>query len=298
MGARSGTLRRFTFVTGFSPLYLPASSAALNALCRKPRKLFRLLGLSSSCWLQMPSVRRRGKTRYMIDLLRFVSGLAADLVRRHGELVAEIALLRQQLIVAQRKIAGRVRWAPWQRFTIALAARVAPAWREATLLVQPGDHPPLASGRVPRPLAAVLSALGTTAHLARGIDPRDGDAQSALGRRAHPRRVAQARRPRLQADRPTVHPPFPAPKRRPSLVNVRSQPRHAGVRIRPDVRHPVPRSLRALLPRPPPPKDHPCRGHVWADRRMVRAAGQERHHGRRARCARLRPRHEAQCSLR
>src|SRR5882724_9891702 len=92
---------------------------------------------SNPCWLQMPSVRRRGKTRYMIDLLRFVSGLAADLVRRHGELVAENALLRQQLIVAQRKIAGRVRWAPWQRFTIALAARVAPAWREATLLVQP-----------------------------------------------------------------------------------------------------------------------------------------------------------------
>jgi len=73
----------------------------------------------------------------MIDLLRFVSGLAADLVRRHGELIAENALLRQQLIVAHRKVAGRVRWAPWQRFTIALAARVAPAWREATLLVQP-----------------------------------------------------------------------------------------------------------------------------------------------------------------
>src|SRR5882762_40833 len=57
--------------------------------------------------------------------------------RRHGELIAENMLLRQQLIVAHRKVAGRVRWAPWQRFTIALAARVAPAWREATLLVQP-----------------------------------------------------------------------------------------------------------------------------------------------------------------
>src|SRR5712664_511126 len=137
MGARSGTLRRFTFVTGFSPLYLPASSAALNALCRKPRKLFRLLGLSSSCWLQMPSVRRRDKTRYMIDLLRFVSGLAADLVRRHGELVAENALLRQQLIVAQRKIAGPRPVGTLATIHHALAARVAPAWREATLLVQP-----------------------------------------------------------------------------------------------------------------------------------------------------------------
>ena len=60
----------------------------------------------------------------MIDFLRFVSGLATDLVRRPGELIAENALLRQQLIVAHRKVAGRVRGAPWQRFTIALAGLV------------------------------------------------------------------------------------------------------------------------------------------------------------------------------
>ena len=71
----------------------------------------------------MPSARRRGKTRHMIDLLRFVSGLAADLVRRHGELVAENVLLRQQLIVAHRKTRA------------ASGGRL--AWREATLLVQP-----------------------------------------------------------------------------------------------------------------------------------------------------------------
>src|SRR5258708_7225048 len=81
--------------------------------------------------------RGRCKTRPVIDLLRFVSGLAADLVRRRVELVAENALLRQQLIVAERKLARRVRWTPWQRFTIVLASRVAPAWREATLLIRP-----------------------------------------------------------------------------------------------------------------------------------------------------------------
>src|SRR5438309_653013 len=91
----------------------------------------------SPSWLQIPSARGRCKTRHVIDLLRFVSGLAADLVRRRIELVAENALLRQQLIAAERKVAGRVRWTPWQRFTIVLAARVAPAWREATLLIQP-----------------------------------------------------------------------------------------------------------------------------------------------------------------
>src|SRR5881296_483699 len=79
----------------------------------------------------------RGTTRRMIEVLRFVVGLAADVVRRGADLVAENALLRQQLIVAQRKIAGQVRWAPWQRFAMGLAARLAPAWHDATLLVQP-----------------------------------------------------------------------------------------------------------------------------------------------------------------
>lgn len=73
----------------------------------------------------------------MIDFLRFVSGLVADLVRRRVELVAENVLLRQQLIVAERKIAGRVRWTLWQRLTIVYAARIVPAWREATLLIKP-----------------------------------------------------------------------------------------------------------------------------------------------------------------
>src|SRR5438132_10349881 len=73
----------------------------------------------------------------MIEVLRFVVGRAGDVVRRRAGLVAENALHRQQLIVAQRKIAGRVRWAPWQRFTMGLAARMAPAWRDATLFVQP-----------------------------------------------------------------------------------------------------------------------------------------------------------------
>jgi hypothetical protein len=45
----------------------------------------------------------------MTDVLRFVVGLTADIVRRRAGLVAENALLRQQLIVAQQKIAGRVR---------------------------------------------------------------------------------------------------------------------------------------------------------------------------------------------
>src|SRR5438128_12664644 len=63
--------------------------------------LFTCTGANPPCWLQMPSAR--GKTPHMIDLLRFVSGLATDLVLRHGELIAEIALTRKLLIRAVPK---------------------------------------------------------------------------------------------------------------------------------------------------------------------------------------------------
>jgi hypothetical protein len=64
----------------------------------------------------------------MSDALRFLVGPAMDLVRRRAELLAENALLRQQLIVAQRQLAGRrVLWRPWQRFAMAISSRIAPA---------------------------------------------------------------------------------------------------------------------------------------------------------------------------
>jgi putative transposase len=73
----------------------------------------------------------------MLDRLRFAVHSLLDLFRLRVALVAENALLRQQLIVAQRKIHGRVRWDPWERWLLAFAARFAPAWRQALLLVQP-----------------------------------------------------------------------------------------------------------------------------------------------------------------
>ena len=39
----------------------------------------------------------------MLEFLRFILRLAVDLLRSRAELVAENALLRQQLIVAQRR---------------------------------------------------------------------------------------------------------------------------------------------------------------------------------------------------
>ena len=73
----------------------------------------------------------------MGDVIRFVAGLVADLFRSEAQLAAENALLRQQLIVAERKVKGRPRWTPWQRFTAAIASQVTPSWRSACMLVQP-----------------------------------------------------------------------------------------------------------------------------------------------------------------
>jgi hypothetical protein len=87
--------------------------------------------------LQTPSASEERYDAWMIDLLRFGLGLVADLFRGRAALLAENAMLRQQLIAAQRKIHGRVRWEPWQRFTMGLAARLTPVWRTAVLLVQP-----------------------------------------------------------------------------------------------------------------------------------------------------------------
>jgi len=73
----------------------------------------------------------------MRDFARFAGGLVADLFRSRAALLAENAMLRQQLIVAERKIVGRVRWTPWQRFVMVIAARIAPVWQTVTFLVQP-----------------------------------------------------------------------------------------------------------------------------------------------------------------
>jgi hypothetical protein len=73
----------------------------------------------------------------MLDFVRFARDFVTDLLRSRTKLVAENALLRQQLIVAGRKSTRRPRWKPWERCVMALAARVTPAWRTVTLLVQP-----------------------------------------------------------------------------------------------------------------------------------------------------------------
>ena len=64
----------------------------------------------------------------MLDLVRFVRGWIADLFRSRAALVAENALLRQQLIVAERKIHGRIRWTTPRAALIREMAAKNPRW--------------------------------------------------------------------------------------------------------------------------------------------------------------------------
>src|SRR5438874_1226627 len=67
---------------------------------------------------------------------RLVADTLADLPRSKGALIAENALLRQQLVVLLRSV-KRVHCTPTDRvLLIVLASRVR-AWRHALLLVQP-----------------------------------------------------------------------------------------------------------------------------------------------------------------
>ena len=65
-----------------------------------------------------------------------VIGAALDLTRSRSELVAENALLRQQLIVVKRQV-KRPELTQRDRLLLVLLARLTRGWKEALLIVQP-----------------------------------------------------------------------------------------------------------------------------------------------------------------
>jgi transposase InsO family protein len=70
------------------------------------------------------------------DALRQLVGVARDALRPRAELVAENALLRQQLLVLHRQVA-RPRLTRRDRWWMVAAARVTKTWETALLIVQP-----------------------------------------------------------------------------------------------------------------------------------------------------------------
>ena len=67
---------------------------------------------------------------------RLVAATLADLPRSKGALIAENALLRQQLVVLQRSV-KRVHCTPTDRVVLVLLTSRVRAWRQALLIVQP-----------------------------------------------------------------------------------------------------------------------------------------------------------------
>ena len=65
-----------------------------------------------------------------------VGGALGDLARTKAELLAENALLRQQLVVLRRQVT-RPALTPVDRLRLILLARLARGWRAALLIVQP-----------------------------------------------------------------------------------------------------------------------------------------------------------------
>ena len=153
-------------------------------------------------------------------------GTIADFVKGKPELLVQNALLRQQLIILRRQVKRPV-CRKTDRFLLLLLARMTQTWKQALFIVQPETvlrwhrelfrlfwkHKSKADSRQPKlPLEDDR------------IDQGDGKQESALGSRAHPRRVAQAGYSRVQTNHSEIHearsPPSP---RRAEVGNVPPQ---------------------------------------------------------------------------
>jgi hypothetical protein len=103
-------------------------------------------------------------------------GTLTDLARGKSELVAENALLRQQLIILLRQV-KRPACRKSDRFLLLLLARMIRTWKQALFIVQPETMLTLASGTVPSVLEVqVTSSFETAEALSRDnrIDQGDG----------------------------------------------------------------------------------------------------------------------------
>jgi putative transposase len=106
-----------------------------------------------------------------------------DLDRSKSELIAENALLRQQLIILRRQV-KRPACTKTDRLLLVLLARIVRTWKQTLLIVQPETLRRLASGALSLVLETEVQDSFSYAE-GRGrndcLDQRDGDEQSALG---------------------------------------------------------------------------------------------------------------------
>jgi hypothetical protein len=108
-------------------------------------------------------------------------GTLADLTRSKAELMAENALLRQQLIMLKRQV-KRPACTKTDRLLLVLLARVVRTWKQALFIVQPDTRLAVASWALRPVLEAQVKGLFTQAQGSCGnhrVDQRDGEGESA-----------------------------------------------------------------------------------------------------------------------
>src|SRR5215472_8084537 len=98
-------------------------TALVHRVCRLGRRLVQAVHR------RLEAATRPSPARLVVDTL-------ADLPRSKGELIAENALLRQQLLVLRRSV-QRVHCTPTDRTLLVLLASRVRTWRHALLIVQP-----------------------------------------------------------------------------------------------------------------------------------------------------------------
>jgi len=104
-----------------------------------------------------------------------------DLGRSKSELIAENALLRQQLTILRRQV-KQPACTKTDRVLLVLLARVVRTWQQALLIVQPDTLRRLASGALSPVLEAQVKGSCSPAQGSRGhnrLDQRDGERESA-----------------------------------------------------------------------------------------------------------------------
>src|SRR5436305_1922901 len=101
------------------------------------RLLHRAASTARAAW---QALRRRLLAATTPAAPALIAGAIADLARSKGELVAENALLRQQLAVLKRSV-RRPRRTPADRTLLVLLAGRGRAWRSALVIVQPATLP-------------------------------------------------------------------------------------------------------------------------------------------------------------
>ena len=121
---------------------LPPSIFSLRASLELPAGLGQMGLVLASLIQRLRSVAGRIFNRVQIAIreasrpLPVFAGLVADITRSRTELLMENALLRQQLIVASRKV-KRPLFKARERGLVVLLASLLPRWRDALLLVKP-----------------------------------------------------------------------------------------------------------------------------------------------------------------